>query len=137
MRDGTVDPATLSCAEALLRSVVAVRGWSVDAGSPVWEAAVRACAGVLSLWPGGLSASVLGRYAAVAEEMAAFELPDEWNPAASPSEALKYVVLGTVLFEPVILSLRRLAHVDRGNKLRARRARSALARIEGGSPPLR
>jgi hypothetical protein len=30
-------------------------------------------------------------------------------------------VLGTVLFKPVILTLRRLAHVDRATKLRARR----------------
>jgi DNA-binding transcriptional MerR regulator len=125
VRDGALDQATLSRAEALLHSMVEVRGWSVEAGSPVWQAAVRACADVLSLWPGGISEPVLGRYAAVAEEMAAFELPDAWNPVASPSEALKYVVLGTVLFEPVILALRRLAHVDRGNKLRARRAHSA------------
>ena len=121
VRDGDPDPATRARAEALLRAAVERRGWDVAPGSPVWDAAVRACAGVLALWPEALSDQGVERYAAVAEELAAFELPERWNPTASPSEALKYVVLGTVLFEPLILALRRLAHVDRGNTLRARR----------------
>jgi DNA-binding transcriptional MerR regulator len=119
--DGAADPALRERAERLLGTVIEHRGWDVVPGSPVWEAAVTACAGVLRIWPAALSTDGLDRYAAVAEETAAFELPDEWNPTRTPAEALKYVVLGTVLFEPVILALRRLAHVDRGNKLRARR----------------
>ena len=59
------------------------------------------------------------------EGLAAAELPDTWNPAASPSESLIRAVQGTILPEPLILALRRLAHVDRGNKLRARRTRAA------------
>jgi DNA-binding transcriptional MerR regulator len=124
--DGTVDADAASQAEALIRTMAAHRGWDVDPSSPVWEAAVRACTGILSAWPGALDQLRLDRYAAVAEEVAAFELPQEWNPAIALSESLKYVVLGTVLFEPLILSLRRLAHVDRGNKLRARRRRRAI-----------
>lgn len=122
---GAADDQTRAQAEAVLRTVVQERGWDISPGSPAWEAAVQACAGVLSVWPGALTVPVLTRYAAAAEAIAAFELPDTWNPAA-PADALTYAVLGTVLFEPVILTLRRLAHVDRVTTLRARR--------RGGAP---
>ena len=127
VRDGMDDPALLARAEALLRAAVDRRRWDIAPGSPVWEAAVRACAGILAVWPEALSEHGVERYAAVAEDLAAFELSEGWNPAASRAEALKYVVLGTVLFEPLILALRRLAHVDRGNKRRARRRAASAA----------
>jgi DNA-binding transcriptional MerR regulator len=120
-RDPEIDTSTVAHAEALLHAVVAQRGWMVEPGMPVWEAVVRAAAAILDLWPEALSEPRLARYAAVAEELAAFELPKEWNPTTAPSAALRYVVLGTVLFEPLILALRRLAHVDRGTTLRMRR----------------
>ena len=124
VRDGGADLATRARAEVLLRAAIERRGWDVAPGSAVWEAAVRACAGVLAVWPEALSEQSVERYAAVAEELAAFELPERWTPTLSPATALQYVVLGTVLFEPLILALRRLAHVDRGSKLRARRSRT-------------
>ena len=137
VRDGGADPTTRAQAEALLRAVVEGRGWHVAPGSPVWEAAVRACAGVLAVWPEALSEQTVKRYAAVAEELAAFELPERWNPTVSPTEALQYVVLGTLLFEPLILALRRLAHVDRGSKLRARRTRATtLVARQDNAPPV-
>jgi DNA-binding transcriptional MerR regulator len=120
-RESGADALTVAQAEALLRTMVAQRDWAVAPGTPVWEAVVRAAALILDLWPEALSEPRLARYAAVAEDLAAFELPEEWNPTAAPSEALRYVVLGTVLFEPLILALRRLAHVNRGALLRARR----------------
>jgi hypothetical protein len=55
------------------------------------------------------------------EELAVLEVPETWNPAAAPEDALTYAIEGTLLFEPLILGLRRLAHVDRGNRLRATR----------------
>jgi DNA-binding transcriptional MerR regulator len=33
-------------------------------------------------------------------------------PAASPEDAVRYAVLGTALYEPVVVALRRLAHQD-------------------------
>lgn len=119
---GAADPATTARAAALMEAATAQQGWAVDQGSPVWEAAVQACAVILTAWPEPFGEEDLSRYAAVAEAIAAFELPEAWNPTRSPAEALTYVVLGTVLFEPLILALRRLAHVERGNTLRARRA---------------
>jgi DNA-binding transcriptional MerR regulator len=120
-RDGAPDGSAMAKAEELMQAATAHRHWDMDPDSPVWKAAVQACAAILATWPGAFSERQLERYAAVAEEIAAFELPEEWNPTLSPAEALKYVVLGTVLFEPLILAFRRLAHVQRGNELRARR----------------
>lgn len=41
-------------------------------------------------------------------------------PLDSPAEAMRYVVLGTVLIEPVLLALRRLAQQDVSGELFAR-----------------
>ncbi len=41
------------------------------------------------------------------------------TPAGSLPEAVRYVVLGTVLVEPVLLALRRLAHVEYSSRLLA------------------
>lgn len=38
------------------------------------------------------------------------EIPADWAPEASRDAALRYAVLGTVLFEPFVLALRRMAH---------------------------
>ena len=35
----------------------------------------------------------------------------------TPADALRYVVLGTVLIEPLLLALRRLAHQDASNRI--------------------
>jgi DNA-binding transcriptional MerR regulator len=121
-RGPTPDAPVYDEAAALARLVLGRRGWSVDEHVPAWDAAVRACAAILSVGAIPLTERVLDRYAAVAEELAAFELPEHWNPAAAPADALRYVVLGTVLFEPLILALRRLAHINRGNALRAARS---------------
>ncbi len=131
--DAALDPTAVERASAMLRAMVEHRGWRVDERVPIWHEAVRALAAILTGWAPGLADAGLGRYAAVAEEMAAFELPETWNPAASLAQALSYVVLGTVLFEPLILALRRLAHVDRGNQLRVRRSRAAASATDGGA----
>ena len=123
--DGDLDPAVEARASALLRAMVAQRGWQVDERVPIWREVVRAIAVIQATRPRGLSSASLDRYAAEMESLAAAELPDTWNPPVSPADALISAVQGTILVEPLILALRRLAHVDRGNKLRARRARAA------------
>jgi DNA-binding transcriptional MerR regulator len=133
--DARPDPTIEAEASALLRAMVEHRGWQVDETVPIWQEVVRAVAAILTAWPAGLTNDGLERYAAVAEELAAFELPETWNPTASPADALTYVVLGTVLFEPLILALRRLAHVDRGAKLRTRRTRPTAPAPDVGTPP--
>jgi DNA-binding transcriptional MerR regulator len=122
---GDLDPAVEARASALLRAMVEHRGWQVDEGVPIWREVARAIAALQTSGPRGLSGAGLDRYAAAMEGLAAAELPDTWNPAASPEDALITAVQGTLLVEPLILALRRLAHIDRGNKLRARRAGAA------------
>jgi DNA-binding transcriptional MerR regulator len=122
--DDDLDPAVEARATSLLRAMVAQRGWEVDESVPIWREVIRSIAALLTTGPRGLSSASLDRYAAAMEGLAAAELPDTWNPATSPADALITAVQGTLLVEPLILALRRLAHIDRGNKLRARRARA-------------
>lgn len=121
------DPAVEAQAAAMLRAMAVERGWHVDEAAPIWDETVRALTAILSAWPEGLTGEGLGHYAAAAEDLAAFELADDWNPAVAPADTLAYVVLGTALFEPLILDLRRMAHVDRSYKLRMKRLREGTA----------
>jgi hypothetical protein len=52
-------------------------------------------------------------YAEAARSLATTEIPGTFDPDVDTDEALRFSVLGTVLFEPVLLALRKLAHVDR------------------------
>ena len=74
----------------------------------------------------------LEMYAAAMRQLAVREL--EEVPFGTPSEAMRYVVLGTVLIEPLLLALRRLAQQDASS-----RALSAVAQVpapgEAGQEP--
>jgi hypothetical protein len=58
-------------------------------------------------------------YLKAVREIAAYEIPESWDPDASPEGALRYALLGTFLYEPLILALRRLAHIERSRSLLA------------------
>ena len=81
-------------------------GWAVDpASSSLWqlEAALAAAEEVgLPLGPERLAV-----YAGAALDVARVDVADV--PRTGPQEAVHYVVVGTVLYEPVLLALRRLA----------------------------
>lgn len=57
-----------------------------------------------------LSDERLEVYAAALRSIAELEL--RRMPESSPADAVEYAVLGTALYEPVILAMRRLAHQD-------------------------
>jgi DNA-binding transcriptional MerR regulator len=86
--------------------VVDALGWHVDpASASLWqlEAALGAVEEVgLPLGPERLAA-----YAGAALDVARVDVADV--PADDPQDAVQYVVVGTVLYEPVLLALRRLA----------------------------
>lgn len=63
----------------------------------------------------GLTRADLIAYGRAMEAVAGTEVAA--TPAASLTAAVRYVVLGTVLVEPVLLSLRRLAHVEESARL--------------------
>lgn len=92
-------------------------GWEIDPESTARADLIRAVVALDRNFPQGAGADVLAGYARNAAALAAREIPDDWDPAGSPADALRYAVLGTVLFEPVILALRRLAHADRHGRL--------------------
>jgi DNA-binding transcriptional MerR regulator len=86
--------------------VVEDLGWAVDPESTsLWqlEAALAAIEEVgLPLGPARLAA-----YAGAALDVARVDVADV--PTADPQAAVQHVVVGTVLYEPVLLALRRLA----------------------------
>ncbi|HEX5533122.1 MAG TPA: MerR family transcriptional regulator [Actinomycetales bacterium] len=90
------------------QQAMAILGWRVGMES----AAMRQLAVALqAVGDGGLplSSESLRRYADAAHRIAEHEIA---NMPGDGAEALTYAVVGTVLYEPVLLALRRLAHQD-------------------------
>lgn len=89
-------------------------GWRIDAASPGRDDLVRALVAIDEHLP-AIAPDVrdLVDYAQAVRRLADLEIPDDYDPGADPAGILRFSVLGTVLFEPLILALRKLAHVDR------------------------
>jgi DNA-binding transcriptional MerR regulator len=104
-------------------------GWDIERDAIAVRDAARAWTIVLRSFPLE-GKDVLQPYAEIAQRIAECEIPDTWQPDAAPNAALRYAVLGTVLFEPIILAFRRIAHtararrLERGAKARAQKPRS-------------
>ena len=73
-------------------------------------------------------------YADVARQIAEIEIPDDWSPQQQRMATLRYAVLGTVMFEPVILALRRMAHVARAHSLEQKHRSTTAAAPQDGPP---
>ncbi|MEY4514947.1 MAG: hypothetical protein RLZZ450_7069 [Pseudomonadota bacterium] len=113
-----VDASTESfvAAEQILLRLIKRRGWRIEREDGSLPYASKALAVVLgSFMPEDERA--LDVYAEAAELVAQHEIPNDWAPEANPDAALRYAVLGTVLFEPLILALRRMANVARSRKV--------------------
>lgn len=106
-------------------ALLAGLGWKVPEQAPGRHDLASAVAAIDRYWPGGVSPATLAAYARIAEDLARLEIPETWDPRRDVAEALRYAVLGTLLFEPVILALRRLAHIDRSRRLAARNERGS------------
>jgi len=76
-------------------------------------------------------------YLTLVKQLATYEIPDTWDPDADPEAALRYALLGTFLFEPLLLALRRLAHVERSRSLVAAKVASAEAETSRNAKPPR
>ena len=82
-------------------------GWQVKAGAPAKQVLAGALVSLRQLgW--GVGAEVFGRYAAVADELAEWELARTPN-GESRGRTVEAVVVGTVVFEVALVALRRLA----------------------------
>ena len=85
-------------------------GWDPEQCAPDARAALASALGVLADTGFDLPAELLDQYAASMRQVADAEI--ENTPLTSPADAARYVVMGTVLVEPVLLALRRLAQQD-------------------------
>jgi DNA-binding transcriptional MerR regulator len=93
-------------------------GWNVDAKSAALRDAARALTVITrSFFPEASSKAFLEPYAEAVSLIARSEIPESWKPGQAPNAALRYAVLGTVLLEPLILAMRRMAHIARSRDL--------------------
>jgi DNA-binding transcriptional MerR regulator len=97
------DDVDLSSADALLERW----GWGAEACDRRTRAALVEALRGLSSAGFEPSAALLNRYAAAMRDIA--EADVEGVPTGSTEAAMQYVVLGTLLMEPVLLAMRRLA----------------------------
>jgi DNA-binding transcriptional MerR regulator len=108
--------AEFGAARAEVTALVAAQGWRIDPNSPALREAARALSIIRRSFPA--TGGELAPYARAMMQIARHELPEHWRSPEAPNAALRYGVLGTVLFEPFILALRRMAHAARSEELR-------------------
>jgi DNA-binding transcriptional MerR regulator len=115
-----VDEDTSEFERALddIMKLARVMGWDVDRDAVAVREVARAWTTALRSFP--LDTNVLQPYAEAAQRIAESEIPDTWAPEAAPNASLRYAVLGTVLFEPIILGLRRMANASRARNVERR-----------------
>jgi DNA-binding transcriptional MerR regulator len=118
------DSAEYRKAVGVVQRIARSRGWSVGPRDVSFRDAARALAVTKRWFPYGEGEDGVAHYFEAAESIAKNEIPEEWDPG-STEEALAYSMLGTVLFEPVILAARRMAHVARIRALDEKRTKKA------------
>lgn len=105
-------------ADADVGRFLAALGWDARPDAAAREDLVRALVTLREQYDPGLDVESYRAYAEAAQQLASHEV--HWiadRLRAGPTEALEAVVRGTVLWEPVFLALRRLAHEDLTRKL--------------------
>lgn len=128
-RYGDAEPdAELDTARKEVRELIARRGWLADDDSPAAEALAMALAALKRVGHGAF-AEVLDAYADAAEKVAEADLAYAARRAGL-DDLVESVVVGTVLGDTLLASLRRLAQADGSARLyesesrvEARRAR--------------
>jgi DNA-binding transcriptional MerR regulator len=97
----------------LLEKTARQLGWQLTPGDPIALDVTDALATILRVMPDSRIEDSLSDYARAMKSIADQEIPDSFDPRGSPWQSLRYAVLGTYLFEPLLLALRRLAHAER------------------------
>ncbi|MFP3915561.1 MAG: MerR family transcriptional regulator [Actinomycetota bacterium] len=109
------DRTPTASAASMVASLADRMGWVVDPASGSYRDLAAALTALEEHWGDAFTLDGLERYARIAQELAEMEIPAHWQPA--DADSLTYAVLGTILYEPVILALRRMAHADRHRRL--------------------
>lgn len=107
------------------------RGWQLSAQDQSLCDAARALSVINTSFKPHDEQRALDAYAEAIERIAMYELPDNWAPDSNSNAALRYAVLGTVLLEPFILALRRMAHVARTRKIQRRKSEATPPKRRG------
>lgn len=118
-------------AQEVILSLCAERGWNLERAELSVRDAARALVVIHRSFPEERIEG-LKPYLDVAEHLAKHEIPDDWQPGAAPNAALRYAILGTVLFEPLILALRRAAHIVRAREMEKKATQASTARATSG-----
>ncbi len=100
---------TVTTSPSAASELVQQLGWDVHPATPALRQLDRALAAAAAA---GLPipADTLAGYAQAAHLVGELDVADV--PTTSPQDATRHVVMGTLLYEPVLLALRRLAQVD-------------------------
>jgi DNA-binding transcriptional MerR regulator len=96
-------------------------GWDIVADDPASIDAASALASILRVLPDASPGEFLPVYAQAMKGIADREIPDDFDPDGDPWRSLRFAVLGTYLFEPLLLALRRIAHRQRAAELQRAR----------------
>jgi DNA-binding transcriptional MerR regulator len=112
---------------AFLRAI----GWSVDESHGALIDLARSWRAACAVWhprwlqpTPGLEA--LHPFAEAMQTLAEIEMPEgAWRPDEDAPATLTAAILGTVLFEPILLAMRRLAHENRARELTQERRQVA------------
>ncbi len=105
------DPEASSRAAAEVDALVAEMGWSIRQEAGARADLVEALVEIRRHFIPNMPATALVGYARAADSLARAdlcEIPEQY--LSRPERTLETVVLGTILFEPALLALRRLAH---------------------------
>jgi DNA-binding transcriptional MerR regulator len=113
-----VDPKSPVYAEAerMVLALIKRRSWKLHESDISVRDAIKALTLVRHAFPHDED-SRLDPYAEAAELLAVHEIPEGLEMSLASDAALRYALVGTVLLEPFILSLRRMAHVARTRKV--------------------
>ncbi|MFB9389475.1 MerR family transcriptional regulator [Streptomyces coeruleoprunus] len=120
---GDVADAARDVAERQVAELIAARGWHVDAGNPAARSLAAALAALRRVGHEEFAELSLGAYADAAETIAAADLAYVARHTAR-EELVESAVIGTVLGDAVLTSLRRLAQVDASSRTYGERAGS-------------
>jgi DNA-binding transcriptional MerR regulator len=109
--DIATDSDEFLAAQERLRAAVARHSWLARESAPAWNQTVRAIAVIDAEWE-PLGDDRIDMYMARLGRIAADEVREANISSSGPEESIRFIALGTVLIEPLLLGLRRLAHFN-------------------------